>query len=225
MKLLVRKYRPLTGNSKQHIVLLYGVNGYPENLKYIIDCFRRHFKDAYISVPYILYVDDEGGEHFRWYNRFLVLSEMLTEIEISRKEISSYMDYIAKEEGISFSKTILCGFSQGAEMAIYTGLRSQKNLGGIISFSGKVILPNILDSVIKKKQDILLIHGKKDQIVSYSYLAEGKKLLEKHCIVETYTSNHADHSISKGMATKAVYFITKKLKFKNKDIQTERLNV
>ncbi len=67
---------------------------------------------------------------------------------------------VFKQSSISLEKTILLGFSQGAAMALATGL--DLPLGGIIGCSG---YPHLGSSYSFKGPPVLLIHGTKDEIV------------------------------------------------------------
>lgn len=70
--------------------------------------------------------------------------------------------------GIPSENIILAGFSQGAVMALTTGLRSQKRLGGIIALSG--YLPLSVAEIERCQNHTLPIfigHGTFDAVVPY----------------------------------------------------------
>ncbi|MCD6056144.1 MAG: Carboxylesterase [Gammaproteobacteria bacterium] len=75
--------------------------------------------------------------------------------------------------GIPYDKIILGGFSQGAALALYTGLRYPHALGGIVSLSGYLPLAENTQaeaSLHNKHIPIFMAQGTEDPIVSF-YLA------------------------------------------------------
>jgi len=109
--------------------------------------------------------------------------------KVDEKEIQDAVklieDYISSEEslGIPTEKIILAGFSQGAVIALLTGLTFQKRLGGVIALSG--FLPHterILKEASKanRSMPIFIGHGTEDTIVSYQLGHMTADVLNKH---------------------------------------------
>lgn len=99
-------------------------------------------------------------------------------------------DLIAKEikSGISNEQIILAGFSQGAAMALHTGLRYPEKLGGILVLSGFLLFANKLKAEknpINQNIPILMIHGIFDDIVKITWAEQGyQKLLAEQYQVQ-----------------------------------------
>ncbi len=70
--------------------------------------------------------------------------------------------------GIASQRMVLAGFSQGAAMALYTGLRQREPLAGIVALSGYLpfldALPNEAHAA-NSSTPIFLAHGSQDTIV------------------------------------------------------------
>lgn len=60
------------------------------------------------------------------------------------------------------SKVFLGGFSQGAAMSMHIGLEYKRRLGGVIGASGFLLDETEL---IQRELDLLIIHGKEDEII------------------------------------------------------------
>ncbi|HVC15684.1 MAG TPA: hypothetical protein VNE18_00120 [Rhodanobacter sp.] len=60
---------------------------------------------------------------------------------------------------------VLAGFSQGATMALFTGLHCTAALRGIISCAGALIAPEELRADMKNIGPVLLAHGEADAVV------------------------------------------------------------
>ena len=101
-----------------------------------------------------------------------------------RKSIEDINKLIEREieRGIPAKNIFLIGFSQGSAMALSTGLRYSKKLGGIVGLSGYLpILEQTADERAPANQDtpILMIHGSLDQVVQVSRGEESRDHLRE----------------------------------------------
>lgn len=83
-----------------------------------------------------------------------------------------------EEAGLTLDDVVLGGFSQGAMMALYTGLRFETPLAGILGFSGKMVDVEQTGEVIKSKPPVCLVHGEMDEVVPISGSVEAAAALE-----------------------------------------------
>ncbi len=98
--------------------------------------------------------------------------------------------------GIPANRILLAGFSQGAAMALYTGLRQSESLAGIMALSGYVLLPDELTSISAKslKTPIFMAHGVHDPVVLFEWGETSyRKLQAQGCPVawHTYPMEHS----------------------------------
>ncbi|MEE2613211.1 MAG: carboxylesterase [Acidobacteriota bacterium] len=89
-----------------------------------------------------------------------------------RRSAASIEDLIAREvdRGVPSSRIVLAGFSQGAAMALFTGLRHAAPLAGILALSGYLPLHESLPteaSAASQQVEILQAHGQHDDVVPY----------------------------------------------------------
>lgn len=101
-----------------------------------------------------------------------------------RKSIEDINTLIEREieRGIPAENIFLIGFSQGSAMALSTGLRYPKKLGGIVGLSGYLpILEKTADERAPVNQDtpILMVHGSLDQVVQVSRGEESRDHLKE----------------------------------------------
>lgn len=76
------------------------------------------------------------------------------------------------EKGIASNNIVLAGFSQGAAMALYSGLRFNQSLGGIIALSGYLPLAESLlteKSTSNQNISLFLAHGTHDDVVPLQF--------------------------------------------------------
>ncbi len=102
--------------------------------------------------------------------------------------------------GITESNIILAGFSQGAVMALVTGLTYPRQLGGIIALSG--YLPDAEGFLAKasaanQHSPIYIAHGTQDPIVPYSLGERTSALLRERAYPVTWQSFSMPHSVCK----------------------------
>lgn len=126
--------------------------------------------------------------------------------------LSDFVQEQLNKHNLQHKDLFLAGFSQGAMMSIFQGLTMTEKLGGIISFSGKVILPEFLDQQTNTKQDICLMHGDYDSVLPFSNFEEGKEILEANDFnFEHHALEGLDHTIDmRGLAI-AQDFINKQI--------------
>ncbi len=90
----------------------------------------------------------------------------------------------------------LFGFSQGAMMAIYQSLVMEEKIAGVVSFSGKVILPEFIGDKTLQKPDICLMHGREDAVLPFEIFSQGEEILAVNNFnFESHALEELDHTI------------------------------
>lgn len=108
------------------------------------------------------------------------------------ESVQQVEDLILQEEkrGITSDKIILAGFSQGATIALTTGLCSKKPIGGILALSGFLPEPEKVLAIapaINYSIPIFIAHGTEDTVLpsflgeqTYTILQKNKYLVSWH---------------------------------------------
>lgn len=135
-------------------------------------------------------------------------------IELHAHMIKSIIDRETKD--FPSKKVIIAGFGQGGSMALHCGLAYPKQLGGIVSFSGFVSLPEEYPDRmcdINKETPILAIHGNSDQVVPIDF-AKGRynELKEFGCKVELRESFYLEHNTNEEQLFGMQMWLTETLK-------------
>lgn len=130
-------------------------------------------------------------------------------------EAYSYLcEYIQErldEYGLDAEDLYLCGFSQGAMLAIYTSVMFPQRIGGCVSFSGIITPHTYLAKHWQSHPEFLLIHGNADNLVRPEALNFTKKQLEKiGCPVKTYIVNEGQHKVTEDGLAEACGFINQR---------------
>ena len=118
-------------------------------------------------------------------------------IDRSSKQIRTYLHH-EEERGIPSDQIILAGFSQGAAMALITGLTFNKKLAGIIALSGFLPLADeVLSKIMQVNQStpVFLAHGIEDPIIPFAWGERVYQALSQKQLPTTYHDYHMMHEV------------------------------
>lgn len=124
-----------------------------------------------------------GGMAMRaWFDIYGLNSILDVDLDGIKKSESLVLSLIRNEEnsGISSDRIFLGGFSQGCVMALFTGLRYPKKLGGIMALSGFFPFTEELKlsfNLNNKDIPIFMAHGYQDKIVNKLFADKSKRIL------------------------------------------------
>ncbi|KAL1992849.1 hypothetical protein VTN49DRAFT_3605 [Thermomyces lanuginosus] len=144
-----------------------------------------------------------------------------------------YFNSLIKEEiekGISPSRIILGGFSQGGVMSLFTGITNAHKLGGIFGLSCYLLLSDGLKEHLpngelpNQKTPIFIAHGTDDSVVKYQFgEMTAKSLKERGFNVDFHTYHGLDHSADPMEIQDLENFIDKILSSKTEDSKAAEL--
>lgn len=88
------------------------------------------------------------------------------------------------EKGISPSRIILGGFSQGGAVSVFSALTNKEKLGGVFGLSCYLVLSDRIKNYIpenwpNRKTPFFLAHGVDDEIVHYEFGDKSAKMLKE----------------------------------------------
>jgi len=128
---------------------------------------------------------------------------------ISIKEvIFNEIEFWLKKYNLSYKDIFLMGFSQGAIISLFYGLRMPEKIAGVISFSGTLIGAKNLNEELKSKPEICLIHGNEDEVLDCSYSKIANRILDSLGIKNIlYIIDGLNHSIDDRSFEKAFLFV------------------
>ena len=142
----------------------------------------------------------DSGFGVQWFSlKRIEINPIMLEIKNNYLILENFIKEQAKNRKINYNHIFLMGFSQGAMMSLYTSIRLNKKLAGVISLSG--LLPETIESIKNNhsitKQNIVLLHGTDDDVVYYDYFINCKKILNMLDFnVKDYSINSLGHSIN-----------------------------
>ncbi len=203
---------------KYLVVFLHGYGANGENLIDLSYEFKKILPDAHFISPNAIEPWEGGFPHaYQWFSLSAgmerrSLDVMVESVKNANKTLQHFINSQLERFKLSAENLFLVGFSQGAMMALYQGFIQNKKPAGVISFSGKLILPEMVNEKTLSKPEICLIHGESDSVVPFSSLAEAELMLKENNIsFEAHPIPNLDHSIDIHAIRLAQNFIKKRI--------------
>ena len=100
--------------------------------------------------------------------------------------------------GMRPERIVLAGFSQGGAVALYTGLRHEERLGGIMALSTYLIAPDRLgaeSTAANHTVPIFMAHGTADPVVRFEWGERSKRMLGEAGYQVEWHSYRMEHSL------------------------------
>ena len=210
--ILKEYYYPLNTNQlsfqpKKMVIMLHGYGSNAQNLLELAQ---------FLALPNIIFISVnavsawEGGflDSYQWFSLYhqngqrKQLAEINTQIIEANLQLANFIATQLNKWQLNYSDLVLLGFSQGAMMANYQGFTLPKQVAGVLSYSGKIILPTLLQQKILHKPKICLIHGKQDSVLPFDNFLEAKNILTNlNVSYQDFALDNLDHSIdNRGIA-------------------------
>ncbi len=225
----------INGVPKKLVVFLHGYLDSSDNVDQKLKVLCDSLSSIAVHIPQAPFACEVEPHMRQWYSMYRFDPSYERKNAPSMKEFVSYYNRMAlglgeafgylvpyleqtlSEYGLSYEDLFLCGFSQGAMVAIYTALMCPEEIGGLISFSGIMAGHEYLLKHAKSHPRTLLLHGDKDVCLRPQSMDFTAKQLQKlGGRVESKKLEGVGHSISAAAIESAVEFIKKIIKEDNK---------
>lgn len=187
---------PRSGQAaKQVMVLLHGYGADGSDLIGLGGEWREQFPDMLFVSPNAPWPCGRNPGGFEWFpvNDPPVESFRREGADRARPVIVNFLIDLWAQTGLAARDTVLCGFSQGAMMALHTGLSLDHEVRAIIAFSGALIPPPEPWS----KPPVALIHGDLDGVVPVQLSRDAEVVLRAAGIdVRLHIERDMSHGIA-----------------------------
>lgn len=159
------------GAARKLVVLLHGYGAYGDDLVPLAEAFADSLPDVAFLSPHAPFPC--GGAPFgrEWFPlSFRDPSEFSRGADAARPMLESFLAAELESLGLGPGDLALVGFSQGAMMALHTGLRRPAAPAVIIGYSGLLPAAERLDmEMVRPPPQVVLIHGEDDEVVPAPY--------------------------------------------------------
>lgn len=157
------RWGPAVAPVRQLIVLLHGLGADGHDLIDLAPYWAQAAPHAAFLSPHAPEPFDGGGFGRQWFPLWDRSPAVLEQgAERARLWLDPLID--AELERLGVADYALMGFSQGAMMALHTGLRRAAPPRVILAYSGRLLAPDRLGD-ITHKPPVHLVHGLRDEVV------------------------------------------------------------
>ena len=192
--------RPAAGEPEGLLVLLHGRGADERDLFPLLDLFDPARRLLGVTPRGPLHLPP-GGAH--WYAVHEIgFPDPLTFKETFRLA-SEWLDAVVADAGVSYGRTVIGGFSQGAVMTYALGLGAGRQRPvGLIALSGFVpTVPGFDVELSSPLPRVVIGHGALDPVISVEWGRRAHALLaEAGADVSYHESPHMAHSIDPALA-------------------------
>jgi phospholipase/carboxylesterase len=164
---------PLSGGRpRQLIVLLHGYGSDGNDLISLAPHWARLLPDADFVSPHAPFPCEMAPVGRQWFS-FNDHSPpaLLAGARAAAAILQAFLDEALAERKLTDRDMALVGFSQGAMMALFVGLRRKAAPAAILGYSGALVDAGELATEIRSRPPVLLVHGDADQVVPHAELA------------------------------------------------------
>jgi phospholipase/carboxylesterase len=162
---------------RQLVVLCHGLGADAFDLIDLAPSWQHACPDALFASVHAPFQHDSGFGR-QWWS---VADRSPPVMEAGARTAASYLHGFIDAElnrlELPGDAYAIMGFSQGAMIALFTGLRRPVAPRAILAFSGALIAPETLPAELANRAPVLLVHGQADDVVPASRSHEAESVL------------------------------------------------
>jgi phospholipase/carboxylesterase len=193
------------------VVLLHGVGADGNDLITLAPYYRAVVPDALVVAPNAPEPFDMAPFGHQWFSiGNLEAMPRLEGVRRAEPTLRAFLDAELARLALNDERLILCGFSQGAMMALHVGLRRERQIAALISHSGMLVGPEHLRSEIRSRPPVLLTHGADDDMIPPAALPAAEAALKAVGVpVQAELVPGLGHGIDETTVSAALSFLAK----------------
>jgi phospholipase/carboxylesterase len=157
------------GAAKQLVVLCHGLGADGHDLIDLAPHWGGMLPNAAFAAPDAPEPCDMAPMGRQWFSLAdRTPSVVAAGVARARPALDAFIDAELARLGLPDTAYALMGFSQGAMMVLYTGLRRTAAPRAILAYSGALVAPDLLAAERKNAAPVLIVHGDADTVVEPS---------------------------------------------------------
>jgi phospholipase/carboxylesterase len=186
------------GAPKQVMVLLHGYGSDGADLIGLAGRWRELLPEAVFVAPNAPERCDVNPGGYQWFALDNADPAFRADgASRAQPVIAEFLADFWRQTGLGAAETFLCGFSQGAMMALHVALTLPEPVRGVVGFSGALIAPAGFASYAGPRPPVCLVHGDRDPVVDVEMsVMAAATLREKGFDVALHIAPGAGHTIS-----------------------------
>ncbi len=215
--LQANRKEPFSGETRSAVIFLHGYGANGADLLGLADPLAEHMPDTLFLAPDAPEACAGAPMGFQWFPIPWIDGSSEEEahhgLTAAAADLDAFLTGVMVDEDLLPEQVVLLGFSQGTMMALHVGPRRDDALAGIVGFSGRLMLPDLLGDEALTRPPVLLIHGDQDDVVPPASLPEAAEALQLAGWKEVYAHimKGTAHGIAPDGLQVALAFMTDKL--------------
>jgi phospholipase/carboxylesterase len=154
------------GRARKLVVLLHGLGADGYDLIDLAPNWGKAVPEAAFVAPHAPEPCDIAPYGRQWFSvGDRTPAHMLAGARVAAQHLGAFLDAETARLGLDPGDVGVMGFSQGAMMALFTGLRRAPQPAVLLAYSGRLIGAETLAAEIRGRPPVLLVHGEEDEIV------------------------------------------------------------
>jgi phospholipase/carboxylesterase len=172
------------------VIVMHGLGADANDLVDIAPYLDHGYRFLFPNAPKPFEMGGGMSFGFTWFDGWPAEPESFRE---ARQLILEFLDQALEQYPTPPGKVILCGFSQGAMMALDIGFHTEKPIAGIVSMSGAL---NEEELPPFKNIPVLIVHGTVDDRIPVNTARRARAVLEEHGVDTTYEEFPMGHHVT-----------------------------
>ena len=160
-----------SGTTKSLVIVSHGYGSNGDDLIQLASQWAPAFPDTVFVAPNAPEPCPIAPDGFQWFplthnpGGLRSPDEYWNGVVHSEQVLHDFVDRELERYNLDESNCVLVGFSQGTMMSFHVGLHREKQLAGIIGYSGVLAGSSHIKDSIKTKPPVLIVHGEDDPVV------------------------------------------------------------
>ena len=160
---------PASKAKPRHLVILcHGLGADAHDVIDLSSSWRHACPDALFASVHAPFPHESGFGRQWWSVADRSPSVMAAGARVAAGSLNGFIDAELARIGCPAEAYAIMGFSQGAMIALFTGLRRSIAPRCILAFSGALIAAETLPAELANRAPVLLVHGESDEAVPVS---------------------------------------------------------
>ncbi|MDD3288890.1 MAG: dienelactone hydrolase family protein [Alphaproteobacteria bacterium] len=203
---------PLSGGKPDSVVIfLHGLGADGADLISLGSAWQGSLPNTIFLSPDAPFPCDMATFGYQWFSlQNQSMSAISEGVKMAAPILDAYIDEVLKSQGVTPSRLILVGFSQGTMMSLYVAPRRAVQLAGVLGYSGMLVCGEHLLSEKKTSPPVMLMHGTEDAVIPFSSMAYAEAGLKAAEIpVESRACPGLSHGIDETGVEEGLKFLTR----------------
>ncbi len=153
---------------RQLVILCHGLGADAYDLIDLAPAWQHACPDALFASVHAPFSHDSGFGRQWWSVADRSPKVVEAGVRTAAPFLNGFIDAELARLGLPPEAYAIMGFSQGAMMTLFTGLRRKVAPRAVLAFSGALVAPEALPNELANHAPVLIVHGEADDVVPVS---------------------------------------------------------